>query len=406
MRNFILETLPLWIARKVEPDYQRPEKGHALAGLVRLIAFIFAVQYFIARPYMVPTGSMNHTIENNDFLLVNRFIYGVKSPDHIGIPMTNINFVREVPAVRLSPQLRDIKSNDIIVFRADHEEPIVEYVKRVIGAPGDVIRMEEGKIFVNNNAFEDANSARLTPYLIDNDTVKKFKQYKFDALGGLVYANIKDFSIGVVQAADFPKHKSTEEIIKDLIDCSLTFTYVLKNDLKNKELYQYLYRLINQYRNSRVQSFDQSYEEVLLDATKKYYSTRGFADIINLDNFADIKVPKDGDVLILDSTHIDIISNVVYYDGHSLEVENGRFFIDGEEKETYTVEQDYYFMIGDNRHESLDSRHWGFVPHKFVNGAPILIYFSVKHFDFNDILYSLSNLPKNIEWDRIGKILF
>jgi signal peptidase I len=406
LRNFILQTLPVWIAKKIEPNFERPEKGHPLAGLVRLLAFIFAVQYFIARPYMVPTGSMNHTIENNDFLLVNRFIYGIKSPDHIGIPMTNINFVREVPTIRLSPQLRDIKSNDIIVFRADHEEPIVEYVKRVVGAPGDRVRMHEGIIFVNDNKFQDAKSARLESYLVLADSINNVENVRLGALKRMVVADLNDFSIGILQTQNFPKQKSTEAIIQDLIDCSLTFTYLLKHDLENKKYYNFLYTNINNYRNARIQTTSQTYENALLDITKKYLSTRGFVDIQNLDNFSEILIPKKGDILDLDSTHIDIVSNVVYYDGHHMEIKDGRYFIDGEEKQEYIVEQDYYFMIGDNRHNSLDSRHWGLVPHKFVNGAPILIYFSVKKFSFDDLLYSLANLPGNIAWDRIGKILF
>ncbi|MCB0279065.1 MAG: signal peptidase I [Calditrichaeota bacterium] len=408
LRLFILETLPISFARKIQAGYERPVKGNIFASLIRLLTFIILAQYFIIRPYLVPTGSMNHTIENNDFLLVNRFIYGVKTPDNISIPFTNIVFVREIPTIKITPQLRSIKSNDILVFRADHEEPIVEYVKRLVGAPGDRVRMDAGQIFVNDSPFQNAPDAKLADQIADKDVNELQRDLNIQSivLGG-------GYSDGIINAYDFPKGRSPESIIEDIIRVSMEYTLTIKMDLMDPKNYQSLKQAAERaiYVHSLQQPFQvssQSYEELLFDATKSYFSSRGFADILNRDNFGTIHVPREGDILILDSVHSDIISNVVFYDGHQLNFKNGAYFIDGIESKTYTVEQDYYFFIGDNRHNSLDSRSWGFVPHKFINAAPILIYMNLKEgfWDGNRAFMSLMRIPKNIGWDRIGKILF
>ena len=408
IKLFLLETLPISFAKKIQPDYSRPIKGNMIASLIRLLTFIILAQYFIIRPYLVPTGSMNHTIENNDFLLVNRFIYGVKTPDHIGIPFTNIVFVREIPTIKITPPLRSIKSNDILVFRADHEEPIVEYVKRLVGAPGDEVRMDGGQIFVNDLAFENAKAAKLALEIVakDSNELQRDLNIQSIVIGG-------GYSDGIINANDFPKGRSAESIIDDILRVSMDYTLTIKMDLLNPSVYQGLKQAVERaiYVHSlqqNVQISDLSYEELLLDATKSYFSNRGFADIINRDNFETIKVPKEGDIIDFSTTHPDIISNVVFYDGHKLDYKGNAYFIDGVKSNQYKVEQDYYFFIGDNRHNSLDSRSWGFVPHKFINAAPILIYMNLREgfWNENKKFMSLMRIPKNIGWDRIGKILF
>ena len=79
-----------------------------------------------------------------------------------------------------------------------------------------------------------------------------------------------------------------------------------------------------------------------------------------------------------------------------MKVENGKIYINSQETTTYTFKQDYYFMMGDNRHNSLDSRYWGFVPEDHIVGAPAVIWLSV---DAN------KSFPKNIRWNRILKFL-
>jgi signal peptidase I len=405
-----METLPPSIAKRIDASYQRPEKGNMIASLIRLIVFILSVQYLVVRPYMVPTGSMKNTIMENDFLLVNRFIYGLRTPDNISIPFTDTYFVRNLEPVRFTPELREIKSNDIVVFRADHEQPPVEYVKRAVAAAGDTIRMSKGQIYVNNHPFRDSeNSIQPTALDIENDSIYGIRSRE-RAVQEIVFGG--GFNFGIMRSSDFPIGKATREIARDILDSSLGFTATLKHDLiKNAELYKLLLNAIDvgksRRRSGQERLFDQTYEESLLDATKMYMATRYFANIQNPHDFSAIYIPKKGDVLKFTEHHFDLLSNVVFYDGHVLDFNGETLTVDGVETTEYTVEQDYYFFIGDNRTGSLDSRAWGVVPRKYITGAPILIYFSV-HQDAwkdQDLINAIFRTFKYINFDRIGQML-
>ena len=103
----------------------------------------------------------------------------------------------------------------------------------------------------------------------------------------------------------------------------------------------------------------------------------------------------------------DLISNVVFADEHTLDYNDSTYFIDGKPATEYTVEQDYYFFVGDNRHGSLDSRNWGIIPHKYIIGTPILKYFSVNetYWQSHTFLEVLMNLDESINWDQVGKLV-
>lgn len=410
LKAFFMELLPPSIAKRVDASYSRPEKGNMVASFIRLIVFILTVQYFVVRPYMVPTGSMKNTIMENDFLLVNRFVYGLRTPDNISIPFTDKYFVRNVEPIRFTPEFREVKSNDVVVFRADHEEPPVEYVKRCVAAAGDSISMVDGKIYINGELFRNSDNSILpSSYLLELDS-NEVSATRFRLASGMLQGST--FNQGLIRAVDFPTQKSATEIFRDLVNTSLTFTATLKKDLLDDvELRRFLLNRIEEaiaYRASgRAHVGEESYETALLDATKMYQSGRYFAGIQNLYNFGTIYIPKEGDVLRFDEHHFDVISNVVFYDGHTLDVKDGIYYINGEAASEYTVEQDYYFFIGDNRTGSLDSRQWGMIPRKYISGAPMFIYFSV-HQDAwrNQPLWSaIFRTFKYINGDRIGKMI-
>ena len=99
----------------------------------------------------------------------------------------------------------------------------------------------------------------------------------------------------------------------------------------------------------------------------------------------------------LDADNIDFYRRIIdVYEDNDFEEKDGLFYINGEETTTYTFKQDYYFMMGDNRHNSLDSRYWGFVPEDHIVGRPAVIWFSK---DNN------KSFPKNIRWRRILKFI-
>mgnify|MGYP002524082388 CR=1 FL=1 len=113
-----------------------------------------------------------------------------------------------------------------------------------------------------------------------------------------------------------------------------------------------------------------------------------------VDNFGPVHIPAKGEVLELTADNIEMYRRVITsYEHNTLEVKDGRFYINGEPTDTYTVKQDYYWMMGNNRHNSQDSRFWGFVPEDHIVGKPLFIWMSL------DPDYGL--FDGKIRWNRL-----
>lgn len=125
----------------------------------------------------------------------------------------------------------------------------------------------------------------------------------------------------------------------------------------------------------------------------------------NCDNYGPLVIPKLGDTLHLTTLNIEKWETFINRDFEKdvVDVKDGKIFINGKETNTYVVTDDYYFMMGDNRDNSLDSRYWGFVPRRNIIGKPMFVYFSWN----SDIPWSdFFNLVSSTRIDRLGKIIY
>ncbi|RCK72856.1 MAG: Signal peptidase I [Ignavibacteriae bacterium] len=122
----------------------------------------------------------------------------------------------------------------------------------------------------------------------------------------------------------------------------------------------------------------------------------------NEDNYGPIRIPKKGDVIKLNPDNFEQWEIFIKREGHDIILKDGKIFVDGVERNEYTVERDYVFGMGDNRDNSLDSRFWGFIPEKDVVGTPLILYWSWNP----DIpLWDIGNKLASIRFNRIGKIV-
>ncbi len=141
-----------------------------IRSLFWALIFALILRQFVVANYTIPTPSMEDTLLVGDFLFVNKFIYGMRTPDWIGIPFTKIGF--HVPYYRF-PELTRPKRGDIIVFKYP-KDPSKEYVKRVIGTPGDTVLIRNNKVYVNGKLFPDPPGVKhIYSSLFDDLPIKK-----------------------------------------------------------------------------------------------------------------------------------------------------------------------------------------------------------------------------------------
>lgn len=123
-----------------------------------------------------------------------------------------------------------------------------------------------------------------------------------------------------------------------------------------------------------------------------------FSDV----NYGPMNVPKKGDIIALDKNTVNQWNIFIEREGHTVRIQDSTIFIDGIAATSYSIEQNYYFMLGDNRDNSLDSRYWGFVPDDHIIGEAFIVYWS---WDTEAPVSNLNEKFSTIRWDRIGTLI-
>lgn len=345
------------------------------------ISFAIVVATFVRwiwlEPYTIPTGSMEKTLMIGDFLFVNKMSYGTRMPitplqiplTHQKVWMTNMKSFSDairLPYMRL-PGFTKIKNNDIVVFNypAESEYPIdlkTNYIKRCLAIPGDTLQIRDKQVYINSIAAANPPAMQytykcFTKTELSNRTFEKFRQkyevHRYDFLSD--------------EASDLGYTKCylilmTKETVKKLRDNNVFDSIV---DCSWKELEQS--QLLFPYA-SKTQHW-------------------------NNDEYGPLWVPKKGATIKLDTNMVQIYGSTIknYEKNDSFEAAGDKLKIDGKLVSEYTFKQDYYFMMGDNRHNSSDCRVWGFVPEDHIVGKAWMVWLS---------LDSEETFPKKIRWKR------
>ncbi|MFH1011519.1 MAG: signal peptidase I, partial [bacterium] len=126
--------------------------------LVTLFIMVFFIRVTTVEAFRIPTGSMEDTLLVGDFLLVNKFVYGIRTPDWIGIPFTKVGF--SIQSTRLA-SLRKPRQGDVVVFRFP-KQPNINYVKRCVAVGGQTVEIKNKQLFVNGVPFENPPRSKFT----------------------------------------------------------------------------------------------------------------------------------------------------------------------------------------------------------------------------------------------------
>ncbi len=310
------------------------------------------IRTFFIEAYTIPTSSMEKSLLIGDFLFVSKVNYGARAPitpisfpfAHNTMPVTGTKSYTDwfsMPYFRL-PGFQKIKNNDVVVFNYpyENERPVDKkenYIKRCLGIAGDTLQVISQQVFINGKAAENpVKMQHFRKVITDGRDVFNQKLIrKLDLLEGGATQNPGEFTINLTN--------ESESVLRNVGG-------VLKVD-----------SLVNPDP----------------DALQGYYEY-GKKFGWTVDFFGPIYIPKAGDVITLNEANYLLYDRAirVYENNPTFETKEGKYFIEGKEITSYTFKQNYYFMMGDNRHNSADSRFWGFVPEDHVVGKALFIWMS------------------------------
>ena len=406
--------------------------GEWISALIFAITAATLVHNYFIQPYIIPTGSLEKTLLIGDFLFVSKFHYGARAPmTAVAFPMVHdtLPIVKsksyldfpQLPYFRL-PGFQKVARNEIVVFSwpADTvrqffvkekgvRKPIDKksnYVKRCVGIPGDTLSIVDGFVHINGERSILPERAK-TQYVhtayrakgisgrkLQSESFKDFtRKYRIDNISNEsyqallpyiygIYSNERDNFVVISPAAGIPV-----EVARKL---RLKMSEILE---PQKEI---LLTIAEVEGLNKVMELDSIVRQVNRSKTP---NTSFFPNHLpydwNEDNFGPIILPKAGTSIALTLENLPLYKKIIReYEKNLLEVKDRAIFINGKETTQYSFQQDYYWMMGDNRHRSEDSRYWGFVPEDHIVGKPVLIWFSIE--GINDGIRNWS-----IRWDRV-----
>jgi signal peptidase I len=388
----------IYVTQKVHWAFwkkKNPPNGKQTKVVEWVDAIIFAViaatfiRLFFIEAYTIPTSSMEKSLLVGDYLFVSKVAYGPKMPNtpvsfpfvHHTMPFSkttkSYSEVIKNPYRRLAG-LGEIKRNDVVVFNFPEGDTVAlniqdqsyyqnvrfmgrnaiwnnprrfgkiiyrpvdkreNYIKRCVGISGDEIKIVDGQLFVNG----------------DKQNVYDGVQYNYIVTTNGTSINPKALSrIGV-----------SNDDMRYAYDGKAIYNLPLTDEMAKE---------IKKFKN--------------VISVQRQISAKGQADPFvfpfskhyrwNVDNFGPLRIPRAGETVALTTSNLPIYERIIdVYEENDLKVEGDKILINGKEAKSYTFKMNYYWMMGDNRHNSADSRMWGFVPEDHVVGKAVFLWLSL-----------------------------
>lgn len=387
------------------------KKGQAREWTEAIVFAVFAaalIRLFLIEAYVIPTSSMEGSLMVGDFLFVSKAHYGIRTPEtvamipllHNTIPKIGGESYLEKPSLehKRLPAIENVEHNSPVVFNlpagdsvyvfpdrtwsaADYKYKMMpekarkavdkgrvklvtrpmdkrdHYIKRAVGMPGDSLQIVDRQIYINGKAAENPTNMQ--------------------------FLYVVQFSSGNINTAKFTEWGISQEDVYSGGRPNAYFIF-LNNEQKEK--------LQAMDPNISIKHYDHSTKAPNYNPDRMYpHDAKNFGNW-TVDNFGPIWIPKKGTTIQINMQNIAMYARPIgVYEENDLSFKNGQILINGEVATEYTFKMDYYWMMGDNRHNSEDSRVWGFVPEDHIVGKPLFIWFSLRE----------GSLRKGINWSRI-----
>ena len=406
---YITKFIPRLLRWEQHEERKRKNKTYKeifswLDAIVFALVFAWLINIYIFQMYTIPTSSMEKTLLVGDYLCVSKSTYGPRMPQtplslplmHHTTPWGTKSYSEAIklPYKRLSGK-RGVERGDIVVFNFPAGDTVI--LERQNETYYDIVRQFTSAYGEKKGRAEMNRRYHITSRPVDKREhyVKRCVAVAGDTLevrGSVLWVNGEEQNyidnqqyIYFVQTSALLSKKAFERlgVSPDEVHYSAsTGVYTMPLTKAAVALLEGM---------SNVESITQNV------STEPYLAV--FPNNPNYqwteDNFGPLWVPEKGATVALTTENLPLYERIIKnYEGHDLRVDGDKVYIDGAESESYTFAMDYYFMMGDNRHMSADSRFWGFVPEDHVVGTPSFVWLSLDKY---------KPFPSNIRWERMFK---
>lgn len=391
------------------------KKGGGREWVESVVFAVFAASFirmFLIEAYVIPTPSMEGSLNVGDFLFVSKAHYGIRTPmtvamlplvhnrtplvggesylENPNLPYYRLPALEEVErgapfvfnwpvgdSIYLTPQrswtAHQVRTGQVPAQNRSSLSKLItrpidkkdHYIKRAVGVAGDSIQVKNGIVFINGKE-EESPEHRQFRYDVKLPSTAIINLKKLDKLG----IDYGDSGYGGGPFAN--RSKETGEYVD-----------VLFLDAKQ------LQALKDIYPQGKIVRYQGPRSPMDIYPYSKDYCTSW-----TVDDYGPIYIPKAGDEIAMTPKNMALYGRAIkIYEGNDVTRKGSQYMINGVPTKKYTFKQNYYWAMGDNRHNSEDSRAWGFVPHDHIVGKPLFIWFSTKE----------GNIRNGINWDRLFK---
>lgn len=406
--------------------------GEWVSSIVFAVVAATLVHTYFIQPYVIPTGSLERTLRVGDFLFVSKFHYGARTPmTTVAAPMVHDTLpVLGVPSYLSKPQLpyfrlpgfTKIDRNDIVVFswpadtvrrffkrEAGVVKPIDKksnYVKRCVGIPGDSLEVRNGYVFINGKQLQHPGSAKpqfdytiysskgVSSRLLEKYGITDFtRKYLSSPLNPQQAQAVNQYILGYNQGKEGQLELYTNG---SGIPTSTIKKYglALQEVTDRERLVPLTKDMVTALRQeASIDSLVQQITPVGKRGVNLFPQSPDYP--WNYSQLGPIYIPEKGVTVALNLKTLPLYKKIIRdYEENEISVAGNQISINGKVADSYTFKQDYFWMMGDNRDHSEDSRAWGYVPENHIVGTPIFIWMS-----FDNFTESISNWRPR--WDRI-----
>ncbi|ACT91481.1 signal peptidase I [Dyadobacter fermentans] len=340
------------------------------------------IRWLFFEAFTIPTPSMENSLLVGDFLFVSKLHYGTRTPKTpLQVPLTHQTIwgtnipsytsLIQLPQYRL-PGFSEVKRGDVVVFNypPEMQHPVdlkTNYIKRCVGIPGDKVEVRDLQVYNNGQPMENPPRMENEYFVATTTAVNEEKVFRENGISE--FNSFTDGENDTIRGNEQMGYLvfTTEEIAAKL----KTYDFV---------------------KSITLVKTDNGISEPMLYPNSSLFKW-------NRDNYGPITVPKKGMTVQLTPENIATYGPVIksYEDNDDVTIEENAIKVGGKAITSYTFKQDYYFMMGDNRHNSADSRYWGFVPMDHIVGKAVFVWMSI---DPNP-----TSFFNKIRWSRIFRVI-